>query len=381
MALLAVAAISARLLAEAAAHDGCRAVALDLFGDLDTRRAAAQWLPIGAPAGLRIDGPALLAALRGLVRRGGGEVLGWIPGGGFEGRPDLIEAGAEVLPLIGTPARAVRRLRDPALFFGALAAHGIDHPEVRTVAPADPQGWLLKDAAGCGGWHIRSADAAAAPGGSAYFQRLWPGRPMSATFIANGRDALVVGFNELIVRPFGAHPFVYAGCVGPVPVAPALAQGVGQAVHMLTAEFGLRGWCSLDFIDDNGRIGVLEVNPRPPATMALYGPRGLIDAQLQACLHGELPGPARFPGRPVRGHEIVYARRSFTLGAQAARRLADRADAHDLPRAGTHFSAGDPICSLSAEALDAEQARALLTTRRDALRHTLETESHDHPDP
>jgi predicted ATP-grasp superfamily ATP-dependent carboligase len=369
------------MLAEAAAHDGCRAVALDLFGDVDTRRAAAQWLPIGAPDALRIDGPALMAALHGLVRRGGGEVIGWIPGGGFEGRPELIDAGAEVLPLIGTPARAVRRLRDPVVFFDALAAHGIDHPEVQTVAPADPEGWLRKDAAGCGGWHIRHANAATgSTSGSAYFQRAWPGRPMSATFIANGRDALLVGFNELIVRPFGAHPFVYAGCIGPVPVAPAVANAVGHAVRTLTAEFGLRGWCSLDFIDDDGRIGVLEVNPRPPATMALYGPRGLIDAQLQACLRSELPSPARFAGHPVRGHEIVYARRPFTLGAQAARRLVDRPDTHDLPHAGTAFSAGDPVCSLSAEAVHAEQVRALLTTQRDALRHTLETEHHDHPD-
>lgn len=48
MQTIAVAAISARAMAEAAASDGFKVVALDLFGDVDTRRAASRWMPIGA---------------------------------------------------------------------------------------------------------------------------------------------------------------------------------------------------------------------------------------------------------------------------------------------------------------------------------------------
>ena len=44
--MLALAALSARALAEAAAREGLRAVALDVFGDADTRRHAADWQPI-----------------------------------------------------------------------------------------------------------------------------------------------------------------------------------------------------------------------------------------------------------------------------------------------------------------------------------------------
>ena len=54
MPTIAVAAISARAMAEAAASDGFKVVALDLFGDTDTRRAASRWLPIGAPGSLQI---------------------------------------------------------------------------------------------------------------------------------------------------------------------------------------------------------------------------------------------------------------------------------------------------------------------------------------
>ena len=378
MSVLAVAAVSARKLAEAAALDGYGVVAFDLFGDADTRRVSQRWRSIGAAGSAQIDGAQVLDALEELARQGGDAVIGWIPGSGFDGQPDLLDAGARHLPLIGTLGHAVRRVRDPAAFFGALAAHDIAHPSVRAEAPADPAGWLLKDARGCGGWHIR--DAAAVRDGvshspSHYFQRAMAGAPMSATFIANGAQALLLGINELIVRPFGARPHVYCGCIGPVAVADDLARRIGDAVRALSAEFGLRGWCSLDFIRDGDAIAVLEVNPRPPASLALYAQRGLIDAQLRACLQAELPPAAAFTTRQVNGSEIVYARRALTLGRSGAQHLARRADVHDLPVAGACFAVGDPICSVSTSGDSAALVRALLGEARDALMQTLETAS------
>jgi predicted ATP-grasp superfamily ATP-dependent carboligase len=375
MAVLAVAAVSARMLAEAAAHDGYGVVALDLFGDADTQRASRRWHPIGAAGTLQIDAARVLDALQQLARQQGDAVIGWIPGSGFEGQPELLDAGAQLLPLIGTPADAVRRVRDPAEFFAALAAHDIPHPPVRTDAPADAAGWLRKDARGCGGWHIRDAAAvgdAAPASASLYFQRAMRGVPMSATFIANGAQAMLLGINELIVRPLGARPYVYGGCIGPVTVSVDLARRVGDAVRVLSAAFGLRGWCSLDFMRDGDTIGVLEVNPRPPASLSLYAQRGLIDAQLRACLQGELPPPEAFAPARVSGSEIVYARRALTLTPFGAQHLAGRADVHDRPVAGARFGAGDPICSLSAAGVSVEQVRALLGAAREGLLQVLE---------
>jgi predicted ATP-grasp superfamily ATP-dependent carboligase len=199
------------------------------------------------------------------------------------------------------------------------------------------------------------------------------GVPMSATFIANGKDALVLGINELIVRPIGERPHVYCGCVGPVEVPAGLAQRIGDAVRVLVIEFDLRGWCSLDFVRDGDSFGVLEVNPRPPASMALYAQRGLIDAQLRACLHAELPPPSAFATSQVAGSEIVYARRPMTIGAAGALHLQQWPMAHDLPAEGESFSAGDPLCSLSASGDSAGQVKALLAARCDALLDILET--------
>lgn len=381
MRTLAVAAISARAMAEAAADDGFDVVALDLFGDVDTRRAASRWLPIGAPGSLHIDGVRVLAALRELAREreGGAPVVGWVAGSGFEGEPDLLEQGAAVLPLIGTAAAAVRRLRDPMVFFGFLAAERLPHPQVIFEAPEEPAGWLMKDAHGCGGWHVRRAPwpKDERPSARRYFQREMPGLPMSATFIANGRDVHVLGFNELSVRSNGARPFVFCGAVGPVPVAADMARRVTAIALALTAEFELCGLCSLDFMRDGDAIGVLEVNPRPPASMSFYrraaDSAGLMQAHLRACLQGELPPATPSHARDIEGMEIVFARRPLQLAAAAARQLAAWPGIRDLPDAGQRFDIDDPVCTLTASAGSALQVRTQLNDGRERLLQSLET--------
>lgn len=396
MSALAVAALSARMLTEAAVDDGFDVVALDLFGDADTRRACSQWCSIGEPASLRIDETLLLPALSALARRGC--VSGWIAGSGFEGRPDLLERGSALLPLIGTQAGAVRRVRDAQAFFGVLDAGGVAHPAVRTTVPEDASGWLVKDAHGCGGSHIRRAASECGATTSEtvtdhhYFQREVPGAPMSATFIANGRDARVLGFNQLIVRPLWRRPFVFCGAMGPVPLPASVGDPITAAVRMLARAFSLRGLGSLDFMLDGDACAVLEVNPRPPASLALYRGRnfqaaskgastGVVTAHVRACLEGELPQPtAPEAGQAtngaatdlVHGTEIVFSNRPLWLNERAVRWLAERAGCHDQPAAATRIEAGHPLCSVSASGASAEQVRSLLERGRAAVHQSLE---------
>jgi uncharacterized protein len=380
MPALAVAAISARLMAEAARRDGFDVTALDLFGDADTRAAASAFVQIGAPPSLRFDAARVLAALADLARD---DVLGWVAGAGFEGRPDLLAAGGRVLPLIGTPAAAVARVRDPAVFFGFLAAHGIDHPAVQTTLPGCTDGWLAKDANGCGGRHIRrlGPNETGLPGTGApvpephdactYYQREAGGRPMSATFIGNGRAATLLGCNELMVESVAGSPFMFCGAAGPVALPPDLTRRVRRALDALTAEFALRGLCSLDFLCDGERIDVLEVNPRPSVSMALYAAMPLMRMHVLACLHGELPRDPTGSAR-VHGQRTVFARRGLEVDARAARLLGETPGAHDLPMAGTRVGPGEPLCSVSADADGLGPVKSMLGARAERLLHTLE---------
>ncbi|HEY6513113.1 MAG TPA: ATP-grasp domain-containing protein, partial [Burkholderiaceae bacterium] len=250
-------------------------------------------------------------------------------------------------------------------------------PPLRLAADADTTGWLAKDAGGCGGWHIRRAADAVGHDATPlrYWQREVSGSAMSATFVANGRDAVLLGHNEQIVRALGTRPFVYCGVCGPVAVPAAVAREVSAAVRAVAAAFGLRGLGSLDYLLDGERVSVLEVNPRPPASLALYpdaGGIGVLHAHLRACLHDELPA-APPPEAGVGGSEIVWAPRPLRLGEAAAAALAAWPGTHDLPHAGTRFEAGDPLCSVTTRGPDAASVKIGLARQREAVLQQLET--------
>jgi len=115
---------------------------------------------------------------------------------------------------------------------------------------------------------------------------------------------------------------------------------------------------------------VLELNPRPPASLVLY-PHAFA-AHLRACEQGELPGAQPFDGR-VRGSEIVFAARPVPIDAARAAALAALPGACDLPRAGTRIGAGEPACSVFAEGDSEATMNDGLAARRAAVLALLET--------
>jgi predicted ATP-grasp superfamily ATP-dependent carboligase len=373
---LALVALSARMLAESARRGGFDCIALDLFGDRDTRRNARTWLRIGDPDALRLDTAAASAALRSL--RG---CAGWIAGGGTDGALGELEASARPLPLIGNGPETVRALRTPRSFFAALAALGIAHPETAFERPADPLGWLCKDLHGSGGLHIRDA-AAFAPeqdGPGRYFQRLCAGTPMSALIVATGSDARIVGFNELIVERDGGLPFVYRGVIGPVVLPPGTRRALTEAMHAIVRHFDIVGLNSIDFLLDGDVARILEVNPRPSASMALYDdrwPGGLIAAHVDASLRRAIaPGYADAScADEVRGCFVVYADRAVRCRGDTGERMLASGWAHDVPNDDAPIGAGAPVCTVSATGRASRDVRATLSLRAACILRELAAE-------
>jgi predicted ATP-grasp superfamily ATP-dependent carboligase len=363
---LVVAGISVRALAESARQGGWNVIALDLFGDADTRRASAYWASIGEPSELRVDPALLRRELHRAARHPG--VDGWVPASGFEGAPDLLAAGGTTLPCLAIEPSAMRRVRDPATFFDVLDRHRLAHPPISFDAPADPAGWLAKRAGGCGGAHIRTAAQVLADPASrhadTYFQRWQPGTPMSALFVADGARFRVVALNRLIVRAVHPLPHVYAGAVGPVSHE-RVEQAVDRALSVLVPEFGLRGLASLDFVADESQAHWLEVNPRPSATLQLHAdawPAGLVRAHVDA-VQGRLPATPPSRGVGVRGHLTVFADRAGLVAGDSAHDAVGPPDVHDTPAPGTRFARGEPIFTVSAQARDIDETLRLLDRR------------------
>lgn len=355
---LLIVAISGRALAESARRGGYRATVLDCFADRDTRAAAAACRAVARAATLHFDRRALLDAAAELA-----PAAPLVYGAGVEARPRLLAGLAAGRDLLGNAPAALRAVKDPRRFFPLLEALAIPHPEVRHDPPAAPDGWLIKQGGGAGGTHIQPAGSRRAGEGD-YFQRLETGRPMSALFLADGRRALILGFNEQWTSPVRAGlPYLFGGAVGRVPIAAPLDARIRDRLDALVAETGLRGLNGLDFLLDGDRWSVLELNPRPTATMELYDPDyedGLLRLHVEAC-HGSLPATAR-PG-PARAQSIVHAREGWRVDPG----FDFPSWCRDIPSPGISIRLGDPLCTVHAEAGQPAAAMGLVRERESEL--------------
>lgn len=361
-----IAAVTGRALAASASRAGHRVIVLDCFADRDTSAFATECRSVVAAHRLGFDRRALLAAAQAVIV--GSRCAGLVYGSGFEGCPGLLSGLTQGLRLYGNAPAVVAAVRDPGGFFGLLDRLGIHHPEVRLAPPADGAGWLVKRAGGAGGAHVRPAGRRAV-GADGYYQRLSPGRVLSVLFLANGRRACIIGFNEQWTA--GARPtlpFLYGGAISGISLPRAVKLDIRPKLDALVAATGLVGLNGLDFLLQDEQWSVLELNPRPTATMELYDPdypRGLFDWHLRAC-NGELPVRAATP-RAIRAHAVVYATGNASLSVGSTLPEWCR----DVPRPGTSFAAGEPVCTVHAAASDAERTSLLLRRRRTQLERWL----------
>jgi predicted ATP-grasp superfamily ATP-dependent carboligase len=360
-----VVAVTGRALAASARRGGHPVVVLDCFADADTAALARECRSVVAARGVRFDRRALLAAAAELAPAS--YCAGLVYGSGFEGRVPLLAQLAHGRRLLGNSPDVVRAVRDPRLFFGLLDRLGIPHPQVRMTPPRDPAGWLAKHPGGAGGTRVQPAGSRRFPA-EVYFQQYQRGRTLSALFLADGRRALVLGFNEQWTAPRPGLPFLYGGAVAGITPPPAVASDVRARLDALVAATGLVGLNGLDLVLRGGEWSALELNPRPTATMELHDPdyaEGLFEWHLRAC-EGRLPEAPVRP-RTVRAHAVVHAPAEGRLTVE----LEFPRWCRDVPRAGARFAAGDPVCTVHASAPDAPRAVALVRRRQEAILSVL----------
>jgi predicted ATP-grasp superfamily ATP-dependent carboligase len=397
---VAVAGLSARLLAQSAARAGLRVAALDIFGDRDTRDVAEVWCGVGESGsesggetgngsgdegnGLAIDRERLTCALQRVARLP--HFLGWIGGGGLE--PLIAQwRDAPGLPrFIGNDAEASAAVREPRRFFALLDELRIPHPAVSFTRPAVAQGWLFKHADGCGGTHIKAVsklDMKVLPV-QGYFQRLSRGRSLSTLFVAAQGRAQPVGFAEQLTCEIGDLPFVHAGSIGPIDVPPQVAARMRCALDALCARTGLVGLNSCDFLLDGDAFELLEINARPSSTMALYEtaspdawPHGLLACHVDACRFGRLPPGAStaLASRPRwrAGQRVLFAPRPFTVSAGFSDACLRDPQCCDVPMPGTRIETGQPVCTLLVRAASTDAVRCALDAQRTLVLQRIET--------
>jgi uncharacterized protein len=329
-----VVAVSARMIAQLAVADGYEVIALDRFGDVDLRAIA--------PGATAPSNDALAARAAGI------EADAVVYGGGLENRPDLVAQLSEGRELLGTPAELLDTVRDPWALAAVARAAGAQAPETRSVDDLpglgrDRGAWLRKPRHGGGGRGVRRWI-----GGrlrtTEILQRHVQGLSCSAVAIADGRHATVLGITEQLHRAPGFH---WTGNLTP-PRLPdgeqAELDGRLRAVcDELAARFGVRGAIGVDAIWDGRQAWVLEVNPRPPAGLELFGP-GSFEAHVRAARGLGLPAAGSPPAtRCAKVKLVLFAPRDLRAPDPG---WWPAALVRDIPHAGERIKRGDPVCTL-----------------------------------
>lgn len=358
-----IVAATGRALARSAWRSGHQVAVLDLFADHDTRGYAMVCQRIPA-SGWDLDAAATVSAAKEICPVS----VPLVTGSGFESQPALLDVLARGRKLFGNSSEVVAASKDPLHFFSLLDRLGIAHPETSLTFPDNPNGWLAKKIGGSGGTHVRPARIDETYPPDTYFQRHVGGVCASVLFLADGHHARVVGFNELWSRSAGDTPFAYAGAINRVALSAILRSRISVTVNALAGALGLVGLNGMDFIIDRDGYRVLEINPRPTATIDLHDDQAagsLFDLHVRACA-GTLP-PALQISSTVRAHAIVYS----PSGHLQTPRCAFPDWCSDLPADAAGISTGMPVCTVHATGACVSEVKRLVSRRQSALENFL----------
>ena len=350
------AAFSARQIAESAALAGIDTLAVDFFGDLDLRDHAKKCEVLRGHYPDGFSGEELIAALERLCE--GETPLGFVYGAGFEDRPELLDEIAARWPILGTDPATARQLKDPEAFAALCREAGIAHPEIRRTAPADPENWVSKKVGGCGGSHVLRGSAA--PTDDRYYQRFVTGVRISMAFVAAGGRFAPLGFSRQWTDPSRDEPFRYGGAVGPISAPVGAGAAMREAVAEVVQRLPLLGLGSADFVLGDGAAVLLEINARAGATIDVFDDpaRPILGLHL-AAVRGELSVREVALKQVFRASGLAWATSPLALPAGFV--WPDWTRDRSGPPA--RFAAGEPICTVVAEAESAEAAESLFRAR------------------
>jgi len=365
MATILIVASSGRMLAQAAKNAGLRPLVIDLYADLDTQGYAEDFRQIKSLA--EQD---LVPAVDYFIERYA--VTHVIYGSGFECYPESLCYLNSRLILLGNHPDVFARQLDKQAFFSTLDQLNIPHPTVVFSAPSYDGDWLLKFMQGQGGVGIKRYHVDCSAKTLVYWQKFQAGTQHSALFLADGQNAQVIGFNsQWSVRLSETQEFVFSGVINSVDLTNQHKAEITGWLKQMVPVFALKGLNSLDFIHADGCSYVLEINPRPSASMQLYN-EDLLIGHIQVCVGAtsvaKLPESGRLKSPPQSGYQIVYAERDLIISEQF-----EWPDwCMDLPKPGNMCRAGQPLCSIIAHQKNSQSVVEQLLTKQQLILNRLE---------
>lgn len=365
-----LAGISTRALAQSAVRAGYAVTSLDFFGDSDQPEGARVFSLVRD-----LHQPPTLMNLAREASALAAEVDMVVVESGLENEPAFFE----MLPpekMLGNSLESIRGVRDPHQLKSALDGTGMQFPDTYTQGMALPQSgrYLRKDLTHSGGMGVTEWDPACLLSDCELLQEFIEGKLSSACFIADGKQAKLLGISRQFAgeKALNAPPFAWCGNVT-IPGTGQIKEIVESAVQVLTRTFGLVGLNGIDFIIRDGIPWLIEVNPRPTASFELNQRALRVNAfqlHVDAC-RGNLPEtiPAA-PDDMCYGKGILYANEDVRVGSTIGW---SRQAIADVPHPGEEIPVGAPVCTLLARGTSPEKCWQKILAKANWLRSTFRT--------
>ena len=358
---------SARALAASAGRLGLEVNAIDLFGDRDLRDVCSRVVQVSAD-GYPDDVPSIAAGFPA------GPV---VYTGGLENHTEVIEKLSRARLLLGNHPRAVRLVRDPRFVREVARENGCAYPVTFFTPSKVPRDgtFLRKSTASIGGLGVMSWKGLREEPvqGREYWQQYVSGVPMSASLHVTPEGVELLGVCRQLIGIKWCYAKQFRFC-GAIQLSPSIfQQHVLKQIHHFAIDLSQRaklaGLIGIDFIlprtpmRATGRSPViLEVNPRPTATMELFERRtGRSQAgQHLTSLGFQLPREStalEHRSNMYWGKAVLFANKSLNVSSSIERyflKCSSRMEGcglgwpmvSDLPCSGTIIHPGHPIVSV-----------------------------------
>jgi methenyltetrahydromethanopterin cyclohydrolase len=353
------------MLAQAAKNAGLTPLVIDLFADLDTQTYAADFKQIPA-----LTTEYLAHAVDYFIAHYA--VTQVIVGSGFEQHPESLYYLHSRLTLLGNSPDTFMQLQNKANFFAVLNRLNIPYPKTSFIQPNNIQDWLIKPTQGQGGVGIqRCRNTNLSLDSKVYWQKYQAGSPHSVLFLANGQQVQVIGFNtQWTTRLSDSEEFIFSGIINHCALAETHKIQIINWLTKLVPAFKLTGLNSMDFMHTNGNSTVLEINPRPPASMQLYDADLLREHIMTASPSKDWQSCLQPPPQSgYTGYQIIYAKQDI--------RIPDgyiwENGTMDIPAAEAMCKTGQPICSIIAHHNQAHAVLNELTLKQHTIQRSLYT--------
>lgn len=359
---------SARIIAQSLQRAGYNVIALDQFGDLDTRSSCISFYQL---ADFSIENvKSNLALIR--EQQGFTHQPAVIYGSGIDSNPQLLDYLGNTFHLIGNPVNVVSAVRTPQIFFQLLKELKVNYPPVQFKRPDCLKNWLAKQQNREGGAGVIPAaqyDNKESSGFPVYYQQCLQGIAFSALFLARQDKIQIVGLHRhFCTRDFNTRPYLMQALISGFRLPDHYFKILTDWIERFVSVTGLTGLNSMDCLFSGGQIFVLEINPRPGASVCLYDEsyqEGLLEQHIRS-FTGE-NWDLQIQKQEVSGYWICYADQEMTITEEHSWPdwTADR------PKAGTLFTPGDPLCTVTATGYEEQTIFSELKNRSRKIRLML----------